>query len=116
MPLMRILLALIFGSMVLGSRVDAGPEKVSAPDGCPTITHVPLVTVVRGDPATVVAKIECATGTMLDVQAYVRVLDAGPGAVGPAPLPQPETPKAAKAKVVRNTARNARERGRMRAS
>ena len=55
----------------------ASPEKASAPDGCPTITHVPLVTVVRGDPAVVAAKIECATGSVLDVTIYVRLLDAG---------------------------------------
>ncbi len=77
MPLKPFLLALIVGSLFLDLPAEAGPEKVSAPDGCPTITHVPLVTVVRGDPATVVAKIECATGTVLDVKVYVRVLDAG---------------------------------------
>lgn len=57
--------------------VWAAPVKVSAPDGCPTLTHVPLVTVVRGDPAVVAAQIECATGAVLEVTLYVRLLDAG---------------------------------------
>ena len=56
---------------------EAGPEKVQAPDGCPTMTHVPLVTVVRGDPATVVASIKCPTGSVLSVQVFVRITDAG---------------------------------------
>lgn len=41
------------------------------------MTHVPLVTVVRGDPAVVAAKIECATGSVLEVTIYVRLMDAG---------------------------------------
>lgn len=63
--------------LVFAAPIYASPEKASAPDGCPTITHVPLVTVVRGDPAVVAAKIECATGSVLEVTIYVRLLDAG---------------------------------------
>lgn len=41
------------------------------------MNHVPLVTVVRGDPAAVVAQIECETGTVSTVQVFVRITDAG---------------------------------------
>lgn len=74
----RLLCAVCIILALPGVRVaKAGPEKVQAPDGCPTMTHVPLVTVVRGDPATVVATIECPTGTVLSVQVFLRITDAG---------------------------------------
>lgn len=57
--------------------VRAAPEKVSAPDGCPTVLHVPLVTVVRGTPAVVTAKIACETGLVREVSIFIRLTDAG---------------------------------------
>lgn len=70
------LLAVLFSLGVL-SVVHAAPQKVSAPDGCPTMNHVPLVTIVRGDPALVVAQVACENGEVLKVQLFVRLTDAG---------------------------------------
>lgn len=70
------LMAVVFSLGVLVS-VQAAPQKVSAPDGCPTLNHVPLVTVVRGDPALVVAQVACEKGEVLTVRVFVRLADAG---------------------------------------
>lgn len=66
-------------AFVLTSHVSwaAQPEKVSAPGGCPTMTHVPLVSVIRGTPAVITAKVECPTGDVVEVTLYVRLTDAG---------------------------------------
>jgi len=55
----------------------ANPEKVSAPGGCPTVTHIPVISVVRGTPAVITAKIECPTGEVVNVTLYVRLTDLG---------------------------------------
>jgi hypothetical protein len=53
------------------------PEKVSAPGGCPTVTHVPVVSVLRGTPAVITAKVECPEGDVVKVTLYVRLTDLG---------------------------------------
>lgn len=74
--LARFLLAV---GLVAGARgaSAAEPEKVSAPGGCPTVTHIPIVSVVRGTPAVITAKVECPTGEVVEVTLYVRLTDAG---------------------------------------
>lgn len=71
-------LAIVSAWMAFSSGAWAAqPEKVQGPDGCPTITHVPVVTVVRGKPAVIPAKVECAGGELSSVKLFVRLTDAG---------------------------------------
>lgn len=57
--------------------VIADPVAVSSPDGCPSVVHAPLVTVVRGTPAVITAKIGCETGTVREAHVFVRLADVG---------------------------------------
>lgn len=53
------------------------PEIVSAIDGCPTMTHVPVVGVPRGVPVLLEAMVECDGGSLSEVVLQVRLTDVG---------------------------------------
>lgn len=55
----------------------AAEEVVSGPGGCPNLKHVPLGTVVRGQPAAISALVECGGGTVEQVTLFVRLTDLG---------------------------------------
>lgn len=68
---MKIVLCL----MLFTAPAMAEPEIVSAPDGCPSVTHVPMGTVMRGTPAEVAATITCEAGSVGPVRLFVRLSD-----------------------------------------
>lgn len=60
-----------------GSVCAAKPERVTAEGGCPSISHVPVVSVLRGTPAIITATVECQTGELGEVLLQIRLTDAG---------------------------------------
>ncbi len=66
---------LVWGLAPAGMAAD--PVRVEAKGGCPSILHTPTVSVMRGTPAVITAKIECPAGSLTDVLLQLRITDAG---------------------------------------
>ena len=82
---MKMLLGLV--SLLLGGALSgamaADTERVSAPGGCPSVVHIPLVNVMRGTPAGIKVNVDCPVGEVTEVILQVRLTDLGK----PTPIP-----------------------------
>jgi len=80
----------VTGLVTSGAAGEA--EVTESPTGCPLIRHAPLTTVVRGDPATVVAQIECPNGLIEKSSVHVKVTELGrPFPIAMKPVEPPGT-------------------------